>query len=101
MPDYLADATARAHGSTSVTGLATDGATFIACALSGGALKELACYETDSNQLEKLIGWLEPLLSDRPDLQPEPRAVAQAGVRPGKSSLCNSVHWQHPCVDLR
>lgn len=78
MPDYLADAAARTRGSRSVTGLATDGATFIAYALSDSALKELARYETDPDRPHELMGWLEPLLSDRPDLLPEPRAVAQA-----------------------
>jgi len=39
LPDYLADAAARSRGSRPVTGIATDGATFIAYALRDGALR--------------------------------------------------------------
>jgi SAM-dependent methyltransferase len=78
LPAYLADAASRSHSPRPVTGLATDGATFIAYALHGGALHELARYETDPERPNELMAWLEPLLSDRPDILPEPRAVAQA-----------------------
>ena len=78
MPDYLADAAARSRSPRPVTGIATDGATFIAYALRDGALAELARYATDPDRPDELMAWLEPLLSDRPDLLPEPRAVVQA-----------------------
>nr|WP_294546460.1 N-6 DNA methylase [uncultured Rhodopila sp.] len=78
LPAYLADAASRSHSPRPVTGLATDGATFIAYALRGGGLHELARYETDPERPNELMAWLEPLLSDRPDILPEPRAVAQA-----------------------
>jgi hypothetical protein len=84
LPAYLADATSRSHSPRPVTGLATDGATFIAFALRGGVLHELARYETDPERPNELMAWLEPLLSDRPDILPEPRAVAQAF---GRNSL--------------
>jgi SAM-dependent methyltransferase len=67
-----------------VTGIATDGATFIAYQMMSGALKELRRYTTDPARPGELLAWLEPLLSDRTDLLPEARAVAQAF---GKHSL--------------
>jgi hypothetical protein len=78
LPDYLADAAARSRSPRPVTGLATDVATFIAYALREGALAELARYATDPARPAELVAWLEPLLTDRPDLMPEPRAVVQA-----------------------
>ncbi|HEY5410713.1 MAG TPA: N-6 DNA methylase, partial [Caulobacteraceae bacterium] len=77
MPDYIADAAARTSGAAPVTGLATDGATFIAYRMRGDELHELARYATDPQRPDELMAWLEPLLSDRPDLAPEPRIVAQ------------------------
>jgi len=84
MPAYLADAAARSRSPRPVTGLATDGATFIAYALRDGALQELARYTTDADRPRALMAWLELLLSDRPDLLPEPDAVVQAF---GRASL--------------
>jgi SAM-dependent methyltransferase len=84
LPDYLADAAARSRSPRPVTGLATDGATFIAYVLREGALAELARYATDPARPNELVAWLEPLLTDRPDLLPEPRAVVQAF---GRASL--------------
>lgn len=80
MPAYLADAAARARSPRPVTGIATDGATFVAYALEpgGGGLRELARHATDPEHPAELLAWLEPLLSDTPDLLPEPRVVAQA-----------------------
>ena len=84
LPVYLADAASRSRSPRPVTGLATDGATFIAYALRDGALQELARYATDPDRPNELLAWLEPLLSDRPDILPEPRVVAQAF---GRASL--------------
>ena len=84
MPDYLRDAAARTRSPRPVTGLATDGATFIAFMLRDGALREIARHETNAERPRELVAWLELLLSDRPDLLPEPRAVAQAF---GRASL--------------
>jgi len=78
LPDYLRDAEARSRSPRPVTGLATDGATFIAYALRDGALAELARHDTHPDRPGELMAWLEPLLTDRPDLLPEPRAVVQA-----------------------
>jgi N-6 DNA Methylase len=84
LPVYLADAASRSRSPRPVTGLATDGATFIAYALRDGTLQELARYATDPERPNELLAWLEPLLSDRPDILPEPRVVAQAF---GRASL--------------
>lgn len=78
MPDYIADAAKRSRSTQPVTGLATDGAAFIAYALRNGALQELNRYDTNPDRPDELMAWLEPLLSERPDLLPEPQAVAQA-----------------------
>lgn len=78
MPAYLADAAARARSPRPVTGIATDGATFVAFGMAPEGLRELARYDTDAERPQDLLAWLEPLLTDRPDLIPEPRAVAQA-----------------------
>jgi hypothetical protein len=71
MPDYLADAARRASSPRPVTGIATDGATFIGYQLVEGALTELGRYETDPERPNELMAWLEPLLSERVGLAPE------------------------------
>lgn len=78
MPDYLADAGRRSGSPRNVTGIATDGATFIAYALREDALLEVARFATDAERPEALLLWLEPLLTDRTSLPPEPRAIAEA-----------------------
>ena len=78
LPDYLADAARRSPSPRPVTGVATDGATFIAYTLRDGVLHELGRYETDEDHPNELLAWLELLLSDQPELLPEPRAVVQA-----------------------
>jgi len=97
LPVYLADAAARSRSPRSVTGLATDGTTFIAYALREGALTELVRYATDPERPNELMAWLEPLLSDRPDLLPEPRAVVQAFGRAsmtfGRARLALDSLW--------
>ena len=87
MPDYLVDAARRTHSPRPVTGIATDGATFIGYQLIEGALTELRRYETNPERPNELMAWLEPLLSERVGLAPEARAVAQAF---GKGSLTYS-----------
>jgi hypothetical protein len=77
MPDYLADAARRSRSSRPVTGIATDGATFIGYQLFDGALTELRRYATDPERPGELMAWLEPLLSDRADLLPEARGPSR------------------------
>ena len=97
LPAYLADAAARSRSPRPVTGIATDGAAFIAYALRDGALHELARYATDPARPDELMAWLEPLLSDRPDLLPDARAVAQAFGRAsptfGRAKLALDALW--------
>jgi hypothetical protein len=97
MPDYLADAARRTHSPRPVTGIATDGATFIGYQLIEGALTELRRYETDPERPNELMAWLEPLLSDQVGLAPEARAVAQAF---GKGSLTFSRVVRHFEISL-
>lgn len=109
MPDYLADAARRSRSPRPVTGLATDGATFIAYVLRDGTLRELARYATDPERRNELLAWLELLLSDTPDLVPEPRVVAQPFGRNsvifGRSRMTLEALWaelrDHPEVRLK
>ena len=98
LPDYLADAAKRSRSPRPVTGLATDGAIFIAYALQDGGLRELARHATDPESPNELMAWLEPLLSDRPDLLPEPRAVVRAFGREsltfGRARLALDALWE-------
>lgn len=77
MPEYLADASRRAPGRPTV-GLATDGATFLAYTFDQDLLLEIARYVVEPEHPERLIAWLEPLLSPEPDLTPTAIAVALA-----------------------
>jgi hypothetical protein len=70
LPDYLAERerqTGRRY-----LGLATDGATFIAFELRGGACAEIGRHELRPVEAEALLAWLEPALSNRDDLLPQP-----------------------------
>jgi hypothetical protein len=63
MPDYLAEANARAaRGARPATGLATDGTAFIAYTLEAGGLRELTRFTVDPERPAELVAWLEPLL---------------------------------------
>jgi len=103
MPDYLRDAAARARSPRPVTGIATDGALFIAYGLRDGALTELARHATDPERPAELMAWLEPLLTDRGDLIPEARLVAQAfgrgSVAFGQARLALQGLWQRLGAD--
>jgi hypothetical protein len=73
LPDYLRERerqTGRRY-----LGIATDGATFIAFELRDGGLVQLDRYETKPDQPEALLAWLEPALSSRDDLSPEPLII--------------------------
>ena len=78
MPDYLADAGRRGAPGRTTVGLATDGATFIAYTLDRGALAQIGRYEVEAEHPERLLSWLEPLLSPVPEVMPTPVAVALA-----------------------
>lgn len=74
LPDYLAARESRTG--RRYIGIATDGATFIAYERRDGELVEIGRHKTDPNQPDALLAWLEPALSDRDDLAPEPLVVA-------------------------
>lgn len=108
MPDYLADVSGSAPGRTTV-GLATDGATLLAYTLDRGTLSPIGRYEVDIEHPERLLSWLEPLLSPVPEVMPTPIAVA---LTFGRYSLAfGRAHWelqrlwseigQHPEVRLK
>ncbi|MFN7398845.1 MAG: N-6 DNA methylase [Sandaracinobacter sp.] len=78
MPDYLADAGRRSGPGRTTVGLATDGAILLAYALNRGALAQIGRYEIDPDHPERLLSWLEPLLSPVPEVMPTPIAVALA-----------------------
>lgn len=76
MPDYLADAGGRSAPGRTNVGLATDGATLLAYTIDRGALKQIGRYEVEADHPERLLSWLEPLLSPNPEVMPTPVAVA-------------------------
>ncbi len=78
MPDYLADAALRSPANRTTVGLATDGATFFAYTLHQGVLSPIGRYEVQIEHPERLLGWLEPLLSPVPEVAPTAIAVALA-----------------------
>ena len=78
MPDYLTDASRRSAPGRTTVGLATDGATLLAYALDRGTLAPIGRYDVEVEHPERLLSWLEPLLSPVPDVMPTPIAVALA-----------------------
>lgn len=78
MPDYLADASRRSAPGRTTVGLATDGATWLAYALDRGTLAPIGRYDIEVEHPERLLSWLEPLLSPVPEVMPTPVAVALA-----------------------
>lgn len=78
MPDYLADASRLSVPGRTTVGLATDGATLLAYALEQGGLAQIGRYEVEIEHPERLLSWLEPLLSPIPEVMPTPIAVALA-----------------------
>ena len=74
MPDYLAEHE-RQTGRRPALGIATDGATFIAYELRDGVLTALGEHKTSAADPDALLGWLEPAVSDRDDLNAEPITI--------------------------
>ncbi len=84
LPDYLAERERRTG--RRYLGLATDGATFLAFERRGDGLVELGRHEPRPEAAEALLAWLEPALSDRDDLIPDPLRVERELGR-------NSLTW--------
>lgn len=78
MPDYLADTGRRSAPGRTTVGLATDGATLLVYTLDGEALRQIGRYDVEIQYPERLLSWLEPLLSPIPEVMPTPVAVAYA-----------------------
>lgn len=76
MPDYLADASRRGAPGRTTVGLATDGATLLAYTLDRGTLAPIGRYDVQVEHPERLLGWLEPLLSPVLEVLPTPTGVA-------------------------
>ena len=73
LPDYLR-ARERQTGRRYL-GIATDGASFVAYELRGAEMVEISRHQTQPEQPDALLAWLEPALSDRDALDPAPLAV--------------------------
>ena len=73
LPDYMRER--ERLGRRRYLGLATDGATFIAFELRNDSLVEIGRHIVKVDQPDALLAWLEPALSDRDDLPPEPLTV--------------------------
>ena len=82
LPDYLTER--ERQTGRRLLGIATDGATFIAYELRDGALVEIGRHEPNPARPEALLAWLEPALSNRDDLTPDPLTVER---ELGRSSL--------------
>ena len=78
MPAYLADVNRGSAPGRTTVGLATDGATLLAYTLDRGTLVQIGRYDVEADHAERLLSWLEPLLSPVPEVMPTPIAVALA-----------------------
>lgn len=90
-------------------GIATDGATFIACELRDGILVEIGRHETRADAPDALLAWLEPALSNRDDLVPDPlvvqRELGRGSLTFGRARRALEALWarlgDHPEVRLK
>jgi hypothetical protein len=73
LPDYLGERERQTQ--RRFLGIATDGATFVAYELREGTLVEIGRHEPNRARPEALLAWLEPALSNRDDLTPDPLTV--------------------------
>lgn len=73
LPDYLMDRERKTK--RRYLGIATDGATFLAYELREGTLTEIGRHENRPDQPDALLAWLEPALSARDDLPPDPLTI--------------------------
>jgi SAM-dependent methyltransferase len=75
LPDYLAEHE-RQTGRKPALGISTDGATWLAHELRDGVLTRIGEHKLDPSRADALLAWLEPAVSEREDLTPEPRVIA-------------------------
>jgi hypothetical protein len=107
LPDYLAERerqTGRRY-----MGIATDGASFVAFELRHGALVEIGRLDIRADDPGALLAWLEPALSDRDDLLPDPLVVRRelgresltfGRARTGLAQLWDAL-CEHPEVAVK
>ena len=106
LPDYLAERERRTG--RQYLGIASDGATFVAFELRKGALVEIGRHETRADDSEALLAWLEPALSNRDELLPEPlvfrRELGRESLTFGRARQSLEQLWEglreHPEVAL-
>jgi SAM-dependent methyltransferase len=107
LPDYLRDREGRTG--RRYLGIATDGATFQAYELRDGRLALMLEHRTSPATPDALLAWLEPAVSDRDDLPPEPLTVARELGRDSLTyrralgilgTLWSALH-DHPEVKLK
>ncbi len=99
LPDYLTERERQTR--RRFLGIATDGATFIAYELRDGSLAEIGRHEPDPVRSEALLHWLEPALSNRDDLSPDPLTVERELGRASLSFARANGILQRLWADLR
>lgn len=107
LPDYLAER--ERQTGRQYLGIAADGATFVAFELRDGGLVEIGRHEVRADQGEALLAWLEPALSSRDELLPEPlvfrRELGRESLTFGRARRSLEQLWaalrQHPEVALK
>jgi hypothetical protein len=107
MPDYLAER--ERQTGQKFLGLATDGASFVAFELVDGLLVKLGEHATRPEQGPALLAWLEPALSERDNLAPDPLSIQRVLGRDslvfGHAKRMLATLWSelsgHPEVTLK
>jgi SAM-dependent methyltransferase len=101
LPDYLAERERQAR--RRYLGVATDGASFVAFELRDGLLVEIGRLDVEADDPEALLAWLEPALSDRDELLPDPlvfrrelgrESLTFGRARTGLEQLWNALREQ-------
>lgn len=99
LPDYLTER--ERQTGRRFLGIATDGATFIAYELRADALTEIGRHEPNPKRPEALLAWLEPALSNRDDLTPDPLTVERVLGRGSLSFSRARGMLEHLWTELR
>ena len=98
LPDYLAERERQAR--RRYLGVATDGDSFVAFELRDGLLVEIGRLDVQTDDPEALLAWLEPALSDRDELLPDPlvfprelgrESLTFGGARTGLEQLWDAL----------
>jgi len=75
LPQYLAEHE-RITGRRPALGISTDGALWLAYELRDGTMVEVGRHALNPDRPEALLRWLEPAVSEREDLTPDPQVIA-------------------------